>query len=454
MRTFKPWRIVHVSLREPLPDLPLDASSDGVFVVFWDERVPLGQLLIRAPLLPIPSPQLAAVASRIVAPSVAFRTVKDGFAPQLPVPERRQPPVEHPVLSQLLALDAPLTALRARAREHVAMTRRRCRSSSARAIGRTLSRQCLSALATLSPAPAEIIVVDNDPRSGQTRRVTDQHQGIRYVPEERPGLSAARNAGVLAATADIIAFTDDDVIVDAGWVGAIDEAFADPGVTAVTGLVLPAELETAAQYAFQTDVFGWGWEYRALDFDRTFFEATKDVGVPVWRLGAGANMAFRRDAFDRVGLFDERLGAGASGCSEDSELWYRLLAEGHRCRYWPSAVVLHHHRADWEGLRQQMYSYMRGHVAALFVQFERYRHWGNIYRAFVALPVVPGRLAFHTGKRWFARLFYDPRDGTIAQPVVPQVLGAIAGYAYYLRHRGRPSNAAAVQRAETQVPVR
>ena len=85
-----------------------------------------------------------------------------------------------------------------------------------------------------------------------------------------------------------------------------------------------------------------------VDFDRTFFEATKDVGVPAWRLGAGANMAFRRDAFDRVGLFDERLGAGASGCSEDSELWYRLLAEGHRCRYWPSAVVLHHHRADWD----------------------------------------------------------------------------------------------------------
>ena len=119
MRAFKPWRIVHVSLREPLPDLPLDASSDGVFVVFWDEHVPLGQLLIRAPLLPMPSAQLGADASRIVAPSVAFRTVKDGFEPQLPVPEHRQPPVEHPVLSQLLELDAPLTALlRARARCH------------------------------------------------------------------------------------------------------------------------------------------------------------------------------------------------------------------------------------------------------------------------------------------------------------------------------------------------
>jgi GT2 family glycosyltransferase len=164
-------------------------------------------------------------------------------------------------------------------------------------------------------------------------------------------------------------------------------------------------------------------------------------------------MAFRRDAFHRVGLFDERLGAGASGCSEDSELWYRLLAEGHRCRYWPSAVVLHHHRADWESLRQQTYSYMRGHVAALFVQFERYGHWGNIYRAFVALPVYLARLAFRTSKRWLARLFYNPADGKITLPVVPMVLGAIAGYAYYLRHRRRPPNGAAVQRAETEVPM-
>ena len=262
-----------------------------------------------------------------------------------------------------------------------------------------------------------------DPRRRQRPAVGTDASGD--GPSSRGPLRSWRSAPASAppaipgsshATSDLIAFTDDDVVVHPGWIGAIREAFVDRGVMAVTGLVLPAELATAAQYAFQTDVLGWGWGYRALDFDRTFFDATKDVGVPAWRLGAGANMAFRREAFDRVGLFDERLGAGASGCSEDSELWYRLLAEGHRCRYWPSAVVLHHHRADWDGLRHQMYSYMRGHVAALFVQFERYRHWGNVYRAFVALPWYLATLAFHTGKRWFARQFYDPRDGAVPQP--------------------------------------
>jgi hypothetical protein len=162
----------------------------------------------------------------------------------------------------------------------------------------------------------------------------------------------------------------------------------------------------------------------------------KRLGVPAWRLGAGANMAFRREVFARVGFFDERLGAGASGCSEDSELWYRLLAEGYRCRYTPASVVFHHHRADWEGLRQQMYGYMRGHVAALFFQFARYRHWGNLYRAFVAVPAYLTRLGLHSIKQRAGRLLYESESSSLTQPVGAQILGAIAGYGYYVRHRG------------------
>jgi len=51
-----------------------------------------------------------------------------------------------------------------------------------------------------------------------------------------------------------------------------------------------------------------------------FFGPQVAYGVPVWAIGAGANMAFRREAFERVGVFDERLGAGATGCSEDFAL--------------------------------------------------------------------------------------------------------------------------------------
>ena len=109
-------------------------------------------------------------------------------------------------------------------------------------------------------------------------------------------------------------------------------------------------------------------------------------------------MAFRREAFERVGLFDERLGAGAAGCSEDSELWYRLLAEGHQCRYAPTAVVFHYHRTHWEELRHQTYSYMRGHVAALFFQFDRYRHWGNHLSRLRGAALVSGEVACRSAK--------------------------------------------------------
>jgi GT2 family glycosyltransferase len=98
-------------------------------------------------------------------------------------------------------------------------------------------------------------------------------------------------------------------------------------------------------------------------------------------------MAIRRESIDRVGFFDERLGAGAAGCSEDSEYWYRLLAEGWSCAYEPAAVVFHYHRDDWMSLRRQARSYLKGHTAALLVQYSRFAHWGNLVRLFLILPL-------------------------------------------------------------------
>jgi GT2 family glycosyltransferase len=364
--------------------------------------------------------------------------VKAGFEPPLPMPAEKQVSQAPPDLDTLVNLARPLEALSRRAMpvegaiaprtSIVVCTRNRPESL----------ENCLSSIRRLSPAAHDVVVVDNDPSSGLTRRVTDRFSEVRYVPENRPGLSAARNAGVRHSVGEIVAFTDDDVTVHPHWIGAIHEGFRDPAVIAVTGLVLPAELRTRAQYVFQAEALGWGWGYRAMDFDRVFFDSTKRVGVPAWRLGAGANMAFRREAFERVGLFDERLGAGASGCSEDSELWYRLLAEGYRCRYEPGAVVFHYHRRDWQGLCDQLYSYMRGHVAALFVQFDRYGHAGNLYRAFFAVPRYLARISYRAARQRIGRLVYDSGTEGLTQPLMPQIRGALSGYAYYLRHRHQP----------------
>ena len=97
-------------------------------------------------------------------------------------------------------------------------------------------------------------------------------------------------------------------------------------------------------------------------------------------------MAFRRKVFDQAGLFDQRLDVGQAGCSGNSEYWHRLLSHGGKCRYEPSAVAFHFHRRDISGLSNQIFSYMRGHAAALMVQFEGTGNWGNLRRVFLSMP--------------------------------------------------------------------
>ena len=157
-----------------------------------------------------------------------------------------------------------------------------------------------------------------------------------------------------------------------------------------------------------------GRGYRRCAYDANYFERTRKLTVGVWEIGAGANMAFRRELIDEIGLFDERLGAGASGCSEDSEFWYRSLAAGRTCLYEPRAVVYHHHRRDLPSLRRQMRHYMRGHMAALFVQFRNHRDVGNLIAAFVRLP------------SYFARCALDRLRYANDQP--PMLRAQILGY--------------------------
>jgi GT2 family glycosyltransferase len=248
---------------------------------------------------------------------------------------------------------------------------------------------------------------------------------VRYILEPKPGLSVARNTGILHATGEVIAFTDDDVVVHPHWLRQLQRSFAQNAVMATTGLMLPAELEHQAQCIFQYHLGGPDWDYRAKTFDTQFFENMKPRGVPTWLIGAGANMAFRREVFDLVGLFDESLGAGASGCSEDSELWYRILAAGKHCYYDPTAVVFHYHRGDLNSLNTQAFHYMRGHVTALLKTFVKYRHWGNLRRLGLALP-----------KYYFQRFVKAIASGwgTEQSTLKAEISGCLAGLIYFFRH--------------------
>jgi len=283
---------------------------------------------------------------------------------------------------------------------------------------------CIRSLLESSDKNFELIVVDNNPDNDLTEKVVARYAGVRYILEPRKGLDIARNTGATAASCSIVAYTDDDVVIDKDWVRNIKCCFRNPKTMAVTGLVMPVALNEWSQYVFERH---WGFNkgYKPTTFDRNFFNKHRDVGVPVWDIGAGANMAFRKEVFDLVGLFDERLDVGAAGCSGDSEFWYRILAEGWHCEYHPQLVAYHQHRESTEALYSQIFHYMRGQVASVLVQYENYGHEGDRNRVAKLLP------RYYSRRIWslFRGLHHGISDRN--KTLITEIKGCISGYRFY-----------------------
>lgn len=210
-----------------------------------------------------------------------------------------------------------------------------------------------------------ILVVDNAPSDDRTQRLVSafaRAQDIAYVTEPRPGLSWARNRAIEACDSEVIAWADDDEVCDRWWAAEVARGFVEiPEAGAVTGIVLPAQLETQCQAWFEQ----YSGARRGRGFARAVFSpATAREQSPLYPLppyGAGANMAFRREAVERIGCFDCALGAGTSTLAgEDTAALSTLLLAGGTIVYQPSAIVHHRHRSDYAALRRVMVGYGRG----------------------------------------------------------------------------------------------
>lgn len=250
-------------------------------------------------------------------------------------------------------------------------------------------RDCLSCLANQeTPRRVEVIVVDNNPRSGVTPRVVAEYPGVKLVSERRRGLAYARNAGFRAATGSVVIATDDDVTMPRDWLERLVAPFVRSDVMVVTGNVLPAALETDAQLHFET-YGGLGRGFKRFEVDGDWFESFHWNAAPTWELGATANAAFRASLFSEpgVGLMDEALGVGMpTGCSEDSYLIYRALKAHHTLVYEPAAFVWHQHRTTMKALRRQIYGYSKGHVAYHLTTLMRDHDLRSLKRIFIDLP--------------------------------------------------------------------
>ena len=226
-------------------------------------------------------------------------------------------------------------------------------------------QRCVRTLCNLQPAPLEILVIDNAPSDERSGQVVLGVPRLRYFVEPRRGLSWARNRGIVECAGEVIAFVDDDVTVDSRWVGRLQQAFAEnPTAGAVTGLVNPSELETLAQAQFEFYAgFGRGhapkWFHPARGRRRLHWKACE-----TGRFGTGANMAFRRTVFERLGLFASELGAGTrSEGGEDLEMFYRVIKHGIPVVYEPRVRVWHRHRREPDALVRQMHGWGVGYLA-------------------------------------------------------------------------------------------
>jgi GT2 family glycosyltransferase len=293
--------------------------------------------------------------------------------------------------------------------------------------------RCLDSLLIQQYPDFRILVVDNAPVTDATAevvRAAARRGPVDYLVEPKAGLSFARNAAVQAVPGKILAWIDDDEAADPQWLAEVARALDEhPDADVISGVIVPAELETRAQLWFEQ--FGGHSKGRGFKPD-VFSPDTAHIQSPLYPLppfGTGANMTFRPGVIERIGMFDTALGAGTPAMgSEDTLAFTQVLITGGKIVYQPTAVTHHYHRRDLEGLEKQMIGYGTGLVAA-YTSLLLARP-GLLWSL---LRLAPGALRDLTGKD-------TPRTATLRDDFPRQLLkanrrGMLAGPRAYLKGR-------------------
>ena len=226
----------------------------------------------------------------------------------------------------------------------------------------------------------EILLIDNA-SSDKTKELIDAYarkkpQIYKYFFEARKGKSNALNLGLRNARGEIIMFADDDVIVDPNWLSALWNTFeSKPDAIAIQGkILLQKEIERLPPWADPEDLL--------------FCTCYDPCPAPVYAdMLVGANMAFRREAFERYGLFDLRLGPGAAGFGDDTEFGMRLERAGEKIYYQPAALVFHEYQEErfaWDYWLRRIEQHART-IAVIDVEirnrnYMRFRSWRKLVR--------------------------------------------------------------------------
>ena len=204
-------------------------------------------------------------------------------------------------------------------------------------------QECLASLSATNYASQrrEILVVGAD-HEGPTQRIAEKHSAT-YIRGDARSVTAARNRGIAESRGEIVAFTDPDCVVSSTWLRQLVEPFADREVGAVAGAILPYPPRTPAERYMA--------RRRSHTQERPMTHGARPFAMT-------PNLAFRRDVFDGIGVFDTRFPGGGW---EDADLCWRFNeTPTRRLVYAPRAAVFHRYRATTRAFLVQQYRYGYG----------------------------------------------------------------------------------------------
>ena len=333
------YAIADIELGLPLPALDLGADATGVAVLLRRGGRPIGFFLQEmSPATTLGAEELGRLISRHAAVDLLRASLED----ELLGSAEPHPPVDLTVA--ICTRDRP-----------------------------ELLAVCLnSLLAAGQDQSFRVLVVDNAPSDDRTRELVQSRPGVEYVREPKPGLDFARNRAIAEGSTEFLAFIDDDVVVDPGWVGGLAAALGThPDLGGVTGQVLPYELATEAQIKFERHIsFRRGFQQVRYSGQVREGNALYPTGPGIF--GAGCNMAFRTEVLRALGGFDDALDTGrALAGGGDLDIFYRLIRAGHVLVYEPRFLAFHRHRRELDALRRQYWSWGTGYMAFLHKTYRR-----------------------------------------------------------------------------------
>jgi GT2 family glycosyltransferase len=192
--------------------------------------------------------------------------------------------------------------------------------------GEATLAQCLDSIRLVDypQEDIEIVVVDNN----STDKTKDIILGypVKYVFVKERGRARARNAGIRAASGELIAFTDADCVVDRDWLKELIKGFESDRVAACGGRIIAQETGNWIQkFIEETGIF------LQKDIQR------KDCETNLFTI-VTANSIFKKKVLEKIGYFDENLVT-----CEDTEMGYRISLCGYQIKYMPQSIVYHYH---------------------------------------------------------------------------------------------------------------